>query len=144
MDRCWPHYSLFDIIGQYQLNFHAKASVHSLQDHAVTISIPLPQYWDQILNNVHHWLKPLFHWPSLILCILIVCIFYIGHLVPIRHSFSGRGGSVVVHIACSGCGVQVDFASSSMSATESWRNVVSYAIRIAAFASGIGFAGYHK
>ena len=64
--------------------------------------------------------------------------------MPIRHSFSGRGGSVIVHIACSGCGVQVDFASSSMSATESRRNVVSYAIRIAAFASGIGFAGYHK
>ena len=31
-----------------------------------------------------------------------------------------------------------------MSATESRRNVVSYAICIAAFASGIGFAGYHK
>ena len=74
----------------------------------------------------------------------MVCIFYIGHLVPIRHLLSGHGGAVVVHIACSGCGVQVDFASSSMSATESRRNVVSYAIRIAAFASGIGFTGYHK
>ena len=31
-----------------------------------------------------------------------------------------------------------------MSATESRRNVVSYALRIAAFASGISFAGYHK
>jgi len=31
-----------------------------------------------------------------------------------------------------------------MSVTESRRNVVSYALRIGAFASGIGFAGYHK
>ena len=53
--------------------------------------------------------------------------------MPIGHSLSGRGGSVVVRIACSGCGAQVDFASSSMSTTESRRNVVSYAIRIAAF-----------
>ena len=73
-----------------------------------------------------------------------VYISYIGHLVPIGHSLTGCGGSVVVHIACSGCGAQVDFASSSMSTTESRRNVVSYTIRIAAFASGIGFAGYHK
>ena len=39
---------------------------------------------------------------------------------------------------------RLDYASSSLSATESRRNVVSYALRIAAFASGIGFAGYHK
>ncbi len=31
-----------------------------------------------------------------------------------------------------------------MSATESRRNVLSYALRIAAFAAGIGIAGYHK
>ena len=31
-----------------------------------------------------------------------------------------------------------------MSATEARRNVVSYALRLSAFASGIGFAGYHK
>jgi len=31
-----------------------------------------------------------------------------------------------------------------MSATESSRNVVSYALRLASFASGIDFAGYHK
>ena len=31
-----------------------------------------------------------------------------------------------------------------MSTTESRRNVVSYALRLASFASGIGFAGYHK
>jgi len=56
----------------------------------------------------------------------------------------GCGGSVLVHISCSGCGVQVQYASSAMSATESRRNVVSYALRLAAFASGIGFSGYHK
>ena len=38
----------------------------------------------------------------------------------------------------------MDYASSSMSATENRCNVVSYALRVAAFASGIGFAGYHK
>lgn len=38
---------------------------------------------------------------------------------------------------------RLDYASSSLSATESRRNVVSYALHIAAFASGIGFAGYH-
>ena len=31
-----------------------------------------------------------------------------------------------------------------MSATESRCNVVSYALRLAAFSSGVGFAGYHK
>ena len=31
-----------------------------------------------------------------------------------------------------------------MSTNESRRNVVLYAVRLAAFASGIGFAGYHK
>ena len=46
-------------------------------------------------------------------------------------------------IACSGCGQHVQFSSSSMSAAESRRNVVSYALRLASFASGIGFAGYH-
>jgi len=49
-----------------------------------------------------------------------------------------------VHISCSGCGTQIQYASSAMSVTESRRNVVSYALRIGAFASGIGFAGYHK
>ena len=59
-------------------------------------------------------------------------------------SLSGRGGSAFVQIACSGCGQQHQFSSSSFSASENRRNVVSYALRLAAFASGIGFSGYHK
>lgn len=73
--------------------------------------------------------------------ILCICV---GRLIPVEHSIVKRGGSASVTVACSGCEVQVEFASSSISATESRRNVVSYALRIAAFASGIGFAGYHK
>ncbi len=69
---------------------------------------------------------------------------YIGRLVPTGHSLGGRGGSATVQLSYSDCGVQVQFASSAMSVTESRRNVVSYAVRIAAFASGIGFSGYHK
>ena len=74
----------------------------------------------------------------------IVCSMYTGQLIPTGHILSGCGGSAVVDIACSGCGVQIQYASSAMSDTESRRNVVSYALRLAAFASGIGFAGYHK
>jgi len=55
-----------------------------------------------------------------------------------------RGGTACVTIACIGCGSEVDYASSSMSATENRCNVVSYALCVAAFASRIGFAGYHK
>ena len=67
-------------------------------------------------------------------------------LIPTGHMLSGRGGSAVVniHVSCSGCSVQVQYVSSALPATESRRNVVSYALRIAAFASGIGFARYHK
>ena len=50
----------------------------------------------------------------------------------------------MVNIACSMCGIQHQFSSSSFSVSERRRNVVSYALRLAAFASGIGFAGYHK
>ena len=56
----------------------------------------------------------------------------------------GRGGSATVNIACSGCGVQVQYTSSSIPATESRQNVVLYAVHLATFAAGIGFAGYHK
>ena len=58
--------------------------------------------------------------------------------------YNGRGGSAVVHISCSGCSHQIEFTSLSMSTNESRCNVVSYAVRLAAFVSGIGFAGYHK
>lgn len=71
-------------------------------------------------------------------------LLYIGRLVPTGYVLGGRGGSTIVHIMCSGCGVQSQFASSAISATESCRDVVSYALRLAAFASGIGFAGYHN
>ena len=72
------------------------------------------------------------------------CVFIAGRLIPTGHILGGRGGSAVVHISCSGCGAQIQYASSAMSATESRRNVVSYALRIAAFVSGVGFTGYHK
>ena len=64
--------------------------------------------------------------------------------MPTSYSLMRRGGSACVTTACTGCGSEVDYASSSMSPTENRRNVVSYALRVAAFASGIGFAGYHK
>lgn len=67
-----------------------------------------------------------------------------GNLTPIDYSLGGLGGSAIVKIVCSGCGEHVQFSSSSMSVTESRRNVVSYALRLSSFASGIGYAGYHK
>ena len=77
--------------------------------------------------------------------LMCICVhLHTGRLVPIGHSVTGRGGAAVVRIACSGCGIQVDFSSSSMSSTVSRRCVVSYALRLAAFASGIGFSGYHE
>ena len=73
------------------------------------------------------------------------CTFcYAGHLITTGYSLSGRGGSALVHIACSGCGENFQFSSSTFSTTECRRNVVSYALRLAAFVSGIGFSGYHK
>ena len=74
----------------------------------------------------------------------ILPFFIVGQLVPTGHSIKGRGGSATVNIACSGCGVRIDYVSSTLSATESRRNAVSYALRLAAFVSSIGFAGYHK
>ena len=71
-------------------------------------------------------------------------LFNAGRLIPTEHVLGGRSGSAIVHTTCLDCGVQVHYASSAMSATESRRNVVSYALRLASFASGIGFAGYHK
>ena len=50
----------------------------------------------------------------------------------------------MVNIACSMCGIQHQFSSSSFSVSERRRNFVSYALRLSAFASVIGFAGYHK
>lgn len=61
--------------------------------------------------------------------------------MAVGYSLIGRGGSTSVQIACSGCGARIDYTSS---ATESRHNTVSYALRLASFASGIGFAGYHK
>ena len=45
-----------------------------------------------------------------------------GDLVPTGYSLMRRGGSACVTIACTGCGSEVDYASSSMSATENIRN----------------------
>ena len=71
-------------------------------------------------------------------------ILSVGCLVATGHSVVRRGGSAVVQIACSGCNAHIQYASSSISGTESRRNVVSYALRLAAFASGMGFAEYHR
>ena len=80
------------------------------------------------------------HLASLFLCIYL----HAGHLVATGYSLAKRGGSAAVEIACSGCGIGLHYASSSLSTSEARRNVVSYALRLAAFASGVGFAGYHK
>ncbi len=59
-------------------------------------------------------------------------------------SLSGLGCAAAVNIACSGCGVTIDYSSSAMCDGIQRHNVVSVAQRLAAFISGIGFAGYHK
>ena len=57
---------------------------------------------------------------------------------------SNRGGSADVRIACCGCGLGIHYASSEFSTSENRRNVVSYALHLATFISGIGSAAYHK
>ena len=47
-----------------------------------------------------------------------------------------------MNIACSGCGLEYQFLSSE--ADTDRRIFVSYAFRLSAFATGIGYAGYHK
>ena len=49
-----------------------------------------------------------------------------------------------MEIHCSGCGDHLHYASASLASTVKHRNVVSYALRLASFASGIGFSGYNK
>lgn len=71
-------------------------------------------------------------------------MFVAGQLITNNYSIRGQGGSAVVYIACSSCCLQHQFSNSSLSATESWRNVVLYALRLAAFATGVGFSSYHK
>ena len=70
--------------------------------------------------------------------------FHVGHLITTRCALSGCVGSALVHIACSGCGERLYFASSALSTTECQRNIVSYALCLAAFVSGISFSGYKK
>ena len=72
------------------------------------------------------------------------CTLFIGSLVATGCSLAGHGGSATVDIRCSGCSVSLKYSSSSMATYELRRNVVSYALRLAAFASGIGISGYHK
>ena len=53
------------------------------------------------------------------------------------------GGAAAVKLSCTGCGVTVDFSSSAMCSGASHNAVISVALRLATFISGIGFAGYH-
>ena len=73
----------------------------------------------------------------------LVIISYIGGLVAVNCSQSGMGGGAGVKLACTGCGVTVDFNSLAMCSGASHNAVVSVALRLATFISGIGFAGYH-
>lgn len=77
-------------------------------------------------------------------CVHIYKFFHAGTLITTGSSLSGRGGSALVHIACSGCNKTFQFASSALSTTECRRNIVSYSLRLAAFVTRIGFSGYHK
>ena len=70
---------------------------------------------------------------------------YAGKLVPVGHTLSGLGGAATaVKISCSGCGLSIDFASSAMCGDMKRHTVVSLSLRLAAFISGIGFAGCYK
>ena len=57
---------------------------------------------------------------------------------------TGLGGAALVKIACSGCGIELDYASSAVCQDLKRHTVVSLSLRVAAFVSGIGFAGYDK
>ena len=65
--------------------------------------------------------------------------FHVGYLITTGCSVSGRGDSAVVHIACSGCGEGLNCVSSALSTTECRQNVVSYALRLAAFVLALVF-----
>ena len=77
-------------------------------------------------------------------CILTRVIIIIGTLIPIHFSLSGLGGGAEVQIACSGCCLATNYASSAMCDGLQRHTVVTVALRLGAFISGIGFAGYHK
>ena len=47
-------------------------------------------------------------------------------------------------IACSGCGIELNYASSAVCQDLKRHTVVSLSLRVAALISGIGFAGYDK
>lgn len=64
--------------------------------------------------------------------------------MPTDCSLTGLGGGTAVQIACSGCGASVNYNSSAICDQSHRQTVVSVALRLATFISGIGFAGYHK
>lgn len=64
--------------------------------------------------------------------------------MPTSCSLTGLGGGTSVQITCSGCGVSVSYSSSAVCDQTHRQAVVSVALRLATFISGIGFAGYHK
>ena len=74
----------------------------------------------------------------------VYVIYHAGSLVPVNCAQAGLGGGVAVKIACSGCGLTIDYSSSAMLGGVHSPSVVSMALRLATFISGIGFAGYHK
>ena len=75
---------------------------------------------------------------------MYICSRTVGTLVAIKCSMSRLGGAAVVNFACSGCGVTIDYTSSGMCDKLQRHTVVSIALRLAAFLSGIGFRGYNR
>ena len=86
------------------------------------------------------------NWVVVHMCMVLllrVCV-PIGSLIPVNCILERLGGAAAVQIACSGCGATIDYSSSAMCEGIQRHSVVSLALRLAAFISGIGFAGYHK
>ena len=51
---------------------------------------------------------------QLVLIYYVYVIYYAGSLVPVNCAQAGLGGGVAVKIACSGCGLTIDYSSSAM------------------------------
>lgn len=81
---------------------------------------------------------------QLVIHFLPQCLITKGQLVPVCCSLTGLGGAAAIKFACSSCGLAVDYSSSAMCKDVPRHTVVSFALRLAAFLAGIGFAGYHK
>ncbi|KAJ7377765.1 hypothetical protein OS493_026901 [Desmophyllum pertusum] len=65
-------------------------------------------------------------------------------MVPTSLERKGLGGAINLNVACSGCGVQLQYASSMVCLTERRRKCVSLSLGLCFLIWGHGYPAYHK